>query len=256
MLDVVSGISAWNIWYLLGISDIRQRYNRSKFGQFWITLSMGVFIGGIGLVYSVLFHQPVQQYIPYLAANITIWNLISATIGESGTVFTQAALYMRQDAMAKTIFIMRLLLRNMVVLAHNIVIVPLVFIAFQYAPSSVIVLALPGLALVIVALFLMTLILGILSTRFRDLPQIVQNALQLLFFVTPIMWRADQMTPDQQNLVLLNPFAALLRIVVEPILGGIPPLESYLISLAFIGFLAIIALPLFARFRARIVYWL
>jgi ABC-type polysaccharide/polyol phosphate export permease len=254
--DLRGGITAWNIWYLLGISDIRQRYNRSKFGQFWITLSMGIFIGGIGLVYSVLFNQPVHEYVPYLAVNVIIWTLISGTIGESGSVFTQATLYMRQDAMPKTIFVMRLLLRNIVVLAHNIVILPLTFLVFQFVPSAKMFVALPGLAILLVALFLITLLLGVLSTRFRDLPQIVQNALQLLFFVTPIMWRADQMSAGRQEIVFLNPFAALLRIVVEPILGGIPPAQSYLMAFIFIGVLTMIALPLFARFRARIVYWL
>ena len=254
--DLIDGFSAWNIWFLLGISDIRQRYKRSRFGQFWITLSMGIFIGGIGIVYSVLFNQPVRQYIPYLAVNITIWTLISGAIGESGIVFTQASMYMRQDALPKTIFVMRLLVRNLVVLAHNLVIVPLAFAVFLFAPSVRIIAALPGTLILFIALFLITLVLGILSTRFRDLPQIVQNALQLLFFVTPIMWRADQMSPNRQELIFLNPFASLLRIVADPILGHIPPAETYVSTLAFILVLALVALPLFARFRARIVYWL
>ena len=254
--DLVSGFQARNIWLMLGLNDIRARYNRSKFGQFWITLSMGVFIGGIGLVYSVLFRQPVQQYLPFLAVNITIWTLISGTIGESSQVFTQAAIYMRQDALPKTIFVIRLLVRNLIVLAHNIVIVPLAFILFLRPPSPLVIMAIPGLCIVVACLFLITLMLGVLATRFRDLPQIISNVLQLLFFVTPVMWRADQMSPERQQIITLNPFAALLQIVADPILGTYPTATAYGVSLVFLVVLALLALPLFARFRARIVYWL
>ena len=254
--DLVEGLAARDIWMLLGINDIRQRYNRSRFGQFWITLSMAIFIGGIGLVYSVLFNQPVQQYLPFLAVNITVWTLISGTISDSSTVFTQAAVFMRQDALPRTVFVLRLMVRNLIVLAHNILIVPLAFLIFLVPPSWTVFAALPGLVIVLAALFFITLMLGVLATRFRDLPQIVQNAMQLFFFVTPIMWRADQLTGDRRMVVLLNPFASLLRIVSEPLLGHIPAIGSYVSACIFVLVLAAIALPFFARFRARLVYWL
>jgi ABC-type polysaccharide/polyol phosphate export permease len=254
--DIFDGITAWEIWSLLGFSDVRQRYRRSRFGQFWITLSTAIFIGGIGLVYSVLFKWPVHDYIPYLTANMIVWTLISSTVGESTTAFTEAGVYLRQDAMPRTIFVWRLLVRNLITFGHNVVIVPLVFLLFWVAPTVWTFLAIPGLMVMLVALFLISLNLGLLSTRFRDLPQVVTNGLQLLFFVTPIMWRADQMSETRQEIVTFNPIAALLRLVSEPLLGRAPPLTAYLVAFAFILLLAALTLPLFARFRARIVYWL
>ncbi|MCW6510896.1 ABC transporter permease [Lichenifustis flavocetrariae] len=254
--DLTRGFAAWNIWFLLGVSDIRQRYKRSRFGQFWITLSMGIFIGGIGVVYSALFNQPVAQYIPHVAVNMTVWTLISGVVGDAANVFTQSAMYMRQDALPKTIFIMRLIIRNIVVFAHNVVIVPLAFIIFGIIPTPLVFAAIPGLIIVILALFLITLILGVLSTRFRDLAQITQNALQLLFFITPIMWRSDQLSAGRQIIVVLNPFASLLQLVADPLLGIEPQPHTYIASFTFIAFLLVLALPLFARFRARLVYWL
>ena len=254
--DLKSGLLAYNLWLLLGFNDIRQRYNRSKLGQFWITLSMGIFIGGIGLVYSVLFNQPIREYIPYLAVNITMWTLLSGTVSESTNVFVQSSVYIRQDSIAKTVFVLRLLVRNLITFGHNLIIIPVAFLCFAVVPSSVLLLFVPGLLIVLVALFLMTLILGTLSTRFRDLPQIIQNALQLLFFVTPVMWRADQMTGQREHIVRWNPFAALLNVIADPVLGRVPALDVYGVALAFLLLLAVMALPLFARFRARLVYWL
>ena len=254
--DLVNGFRAWHLWTLLGILDIRQRYKRSRLGQFWITLSMGGFIGGIGLVYSTLFNVTARDYIPYLTVTVTVWTLISGAIGESTTIFAQNSVFLRQESIPKTVFILRLLVRSLVILGHNLAIVPIAFIVFSYRPSAAIVLAIPGLVILVAVLFMATLIIGLLSARFRDAPQIIQNGLQLLFFVTPVMWRADQMAGPRQGLLVLNPFASLLRIVSDPILGHVPPPAVYLATLASLAVLSALAMTLFARSRARVVYWL
>ena len=64
--DLVWGLYEWRIWWVLAASEIRQRYRRSTVGQLWFTLSMGVMIAGIGLVYSVIFEKPVSDYVPFL----------------------------------------------------------------------------------------------------------------------------------------------------------------------------------------------
>ena len=246
----------WHVWALLGVSDIRLRYKRSRFGQFWITLSMAFFVGGIGLVYGGLFHQNVHDYIPYLAVNMTIWTLISTTVSESCQAFIEAAPYLRQEALPKSTFIMRVMVRNVMAFGHNVVIIPLVFIIFLYPPTWVAFLALPGLLLVLAGVFLASICLALLCTRFRDMPQIVGNLLQLAFFVTPIMWHVEQLGQNAHYVEVFNPFAAFLRVVSEPLLGHVPAVQTYLSVLIALAVLSMIAWPVFAKFRARIVYWL
>ena len=142
--DLSRCFKGWQVWALLGVSAIRLRYKRSRFGQFWITLSMAFFVAGIGAVYGGLFHQNVHDYIPYLAVNMTIWTLISTTISESCQAFIEAAPYLRQEALPKSTFIMRVMVRNVMAFGHNLIIIPLVFLIFLYAPSPVAFLAIPG----------------------------------------------------------------------------------------------------------------
>lgn len=254
--DIVRGVQAWPTWSLLGASDIRQRYRRSRIGQFWITISLGVFIASIGSIYALLFRQPPGEYIPTLAVNFVVWSFISGTITDSTTAFVQAAGYLRQDALPKTIFVLRALTRNVIILAHNVIVIPLAFLLFLVMPNAAILLAIPGFILLLAAGFAAVLIFGILSTRFRDLPQIIQSLLQIAFFLTPVMWRPEQLPGSSRLIVDVNPFAAFLRIVSEPILGRIPDAIAYANALAVTAILFAIALPLFARFRARVVYWL
>ena len=254
--DLARCFKGWHVWALLGVSDIRLRYKRSRFGQFWITLSMAFFVAGIGAVYGGLFHQKVHDYIPYLAVNMIVWTFIQTTISESCQAFIEAAPYLRQEALPKSTFIMRVMVRNLIALGHNAVIVPVVFIAFLYAPSPVALLALPGLALVMAGVFAASTGLALLCTRFRDMPQIVGNLLQLAFFVTPIMWHVEQLGQNAVYVEVLNPFAAFLRVVSEPLLGRVPAPGTYGTVLVALAVLSLVAWPCFARFRGRIVYWL
>ena len=254
--DLTRCFKGWHVWALLGVSDVRLRYKRSRFGQFWITLSMAFFVAGIGLVYGGLFHQNVHDYIPYLAVNMTIWTFIQTSITESCTAFIEAAPYLRQEALPKASFIMRVLVRNLVAFAHNIIIIPLVYLIFLYEPSPVALLAIPGLLLGLIGVGAAASCLAIFCTRFRDMPQIVGNLLQLAFFVTPVMWHVEQLGQNAFYVEVFNPFAAFLRIVAEPLLGHVPALQTYLSVIIYLGIMFMIAWPLFARFRARIVYWL
>ncbi|MBN8744573.1 MAG: ABC transporter permease, partial [Thiomonas arsenitoxydans] len=65
--DLTRSIFAWRLWSLLGWLEIRQRYARSKLGPFWLTISMGVLVGTMGVVYGSLFGVKLADYLPMLA---------------------------------------------------------------------------------------------------------------------------------------------------------------------------------------------
>ena len=48
-------------WY-----DILGRYRRSVVGPFWLTISMGVTIASIGIVFGGIFETPMDEYLPFL----------------------------------------------------------------------------------------------------------------------------------------------------------------------------------------------
>lgn len=254
--DVREGLARWQLWWLLGLNDVRQRYRRSSLGQFWITLSMAAFICAIGIVYSVLFNMAIREYLPYLAVNMIVWTLMSTVLNEGCTVFTQSESYIRQERLPKTIFLMRLLVRNSLVFGHNALIIPVVFIVFGVSVSWTALLAIPGLFIVLVNGFLAALFLGIICTRFRDLPQIVANVVQIAFFVTPVMWQKQQFSGRHAYVLEFNPFASHLSVAADPLLGKVPSLSDYGMCLLTTVFCLAIVLPFFARFRERIVYWL
>src|SRR5271156_702871 len=184
--DVSVGLTDWRVWLLLGMNDIRQRYRRSRLGQFWITLAMATTIVSLGLLYSFLLRQPVEQYLPYLGASFVVWGLLSGIVLDSCSVFIASEGFLRQVPMPKSVFVHRMLVRNVVTFLHNLVIVPPLFIIFGVPPSWSWLVALAGIALYLLNGIWIGLFLGTVCARFRDMPQTMASVMQIAYFLTPV----------------------------------------------------------------------
>ena len=254
--DIFRGLGAWRIWILLGRADISRRYRRTRLGQFWITGSIAALLIGIGIVYSSLLKQPLNTFMPYVAINFVMWNLISGLVNDGCQTFIEAEGFMKQIDVPYSAHVMRVIVRNSIVFAHNLVIIPIVFLIYLIPVPPTAPLALFGFALLVLNGIWMALLLGTLAARFRDLPQLIQNLMQLAFFLTPIVFRPVDLEENVRTVLMWNPIASILAIVREPLLGKVPTDHDYAMAIGvlIVGFG--IALPFFGHFRRRIVYWL
>lgn len=254
--DIVEGIKNWRISHIIGVAELRRRYARSRLGQFWLTLSTGIQIGTLGLVWSLLWKRPVSEMMPYFAVSLILWNMMSGLIGDATTVFANYGRYFINQRMSFATAINALLYRNVLILLHNAVVVILVFAVFLKPVGIRSLLALPGLCLAILTGFWLSYVVAILCARYRDLGQLVTSILQIAFYVTPVLWKADFIPPDYRNLIALNPFSIYLSIIRDPILNLPAPLELWVfaLSISIGGFL--LALPFIGKYHKRIIYWL
>ena len=85
--DLVAGLKAWRVWTVLAVTDVRQRYRQSRIGQFWITISMGATIVGVGLVFGSIMDQPFGSYLPFLGIGLIVWAFLATTTSELTVAF-------------------------------------------------------------------------------------------------------------------------------------------------------------------------
>jgi len=254
---IFSSFRILSLVYILGWHDIRGRYRRSAIGPFWLTISMGVMIASIGVVFGQIFNTPMDEYLPFLAAGIILWAFITGTINEGCTGFIEAEAMIKQLPIPLFVHILRMLWRNLLILAHNILILPLVLLVMGKGIGLEALLAIAGLLLVALCLSWVALLLAMLCARYRDLAQIVASVLQVAFYLTPIIWM-PLLLPDRMGstFLKLNPFYHLLELIRAPLLGVVPSLTSWLVVLVIAvvgwGF----TLLVFFRLRHRVVYWL
>lgn len=256
--DIKDGFKAWRVWLLLAYHDIKVRYLRSILGPFWITLSMAVTVYSMGYLYAHLFHTDMEHYYPFLVASMLTWTLVSTLLLELTDVFMFCHGLIKEIKLPYSLYIHRVITRNILIFFHNfIVMIPIYFIFLNTAKINLNSLfIIPGLTIIYINAFIYGMILAIIGARYRDISQIIKSLVQIIFFITPIMWSPAILPESKRFIVNLNPFYSFLELVRAPLLGTLPTLFNLLIAFFVTLFGFLICLKLFISYRARIIYWI
>jgi ABC-type polysaccharide/polyol phosphate export permease len=154
-----------------------------------------------------------------------------------------------------SVHVYRNVCRNFIVFAHNLAIVPFGYLIFSLPIDWQILAIIPGLLLIAINGVWISLLLGMISTRFRDVPPIVASFLQVLFFMTPIIW-PPELLGHWHPVATFNPLFAAVDVVRAPLLGVPIAPSSWLMLVGVTVVGCGIAFAVFARFRSRIAYWI
>ncbi|HKT17934.1 MAG TPA: ABC transporter permease [Stellaceae bacterium] len=253
--DVILGLVKWRIWGRLGWQEIRRRYRRTVLGPLWFTFSLGIFVAGLGLVWAPLFHTNLHDYLPFVTTGMICWTFVASIINEGCLTYTQSESLIKQLNFPLSVLNWMMVWRNIIVLLHNLVIAVVVLLVLQIPPTWATVLFIPGVVIVALNGIWISMLLGMISARFRDVPQLVANLVQVLMFVTPVFWFSGQLGA-RAALVNYNALYHMINVVRAPLLGQMPTLLNYEVDAAvtILGFA--MTLFFYARFRRRIAYWL
>ena len=254
--DARQAVCAYDFWITFAWNDIKVRYRRSRIGQFWITLSIAIFILGVGLFYSQVLNTPVDEYLPDLACGFILWNLMSSIFIEGCQSYIEAIPIIQQQKLPLILFPIRVVARNSIIFLHNFILIPVIWLMFGYGSFAYLPFAIGGLFLLLLSGVSVSLVMGMVAARFRVLPQICQSIMQIAFFMTPIIWQPGSVRGKSELILLLNPFVYYLEIIRKPLLGQPVDVSYWAGALVLTAILAVGSILFYARFRYRITYWL
>lgn len=256
--DFKDGLSKWRIWWMLASQDIKLRYRRSVLGPFWITLSMAITVYSMGYLYAHLFHSDIVQYFPFLVAGMLSWALISTTITEVVETFPASDSVIKQIKLPYTLYIHRIIARNLIIFLHNSLVMLPIYLFFHQDVkiNACTLLIIPDLALLYLLAFTYGLILALLGTRYRDISQITKSLIQVIFFLTPVMWNPSILSTKNRMIVELNPFYSFIELLRAPLIGQVPSLFNLSMSVFALAVGILICIKMFIPYRSRIIYWI
>jgi ABC-2 type transport system permease protein len=261
--DLRDGFAQRELWLSLGWQDIKQRYRRSVIGPFWITIATGVQATAIGILYAALLDIPLAEFLPYVTVGLIVWNLINASIIEGSEVFIANEGLIKQLPSALSVHIYRLVWRQLLFFAHNLVIYVIMVVAFavwrdlSWASLA----AIPAVALLVLNAVWVSIVFGIFATRYRDIAPILSSMTLLLFVLTPIMWTTQSLVAqggavaERARIAELNPLYHYLEIVRAPMIGQPQALYHWYIVLGITVAGWALALVALRKYRARVPYW-
>lgn len=244
-----------HIWFNLAISETKSSYKKTKLGPFWITLSTLVMISAMGPLYSKLFNTELNEYFIYLACGFIFWDFTKGVILDTSRCYIDSAEIVMSNNFPRSIFIFKSIFKNIINLTHNLIIIFFTIIIFGKNFGIIQLTFIVGLILSILNLASFLCVISIFCTRFRDLIQIINNLMTVMFFLTPIIWHQD-ILKDKIVFVYGNPFFLIIDSIRSPLMYNVFPfVTNFVLLLIFLIFLPI-NLYIFGKYKNKISLWL
>ena len=222
--DVFRSARLWHIWTRLGVQDIRLRYRRSAIGPGWVFVNLAVLVLAIGFIYANLLGQDPREFIPYLTVGLVMWGYLTNSIVEGGNAFVNSEGYIKQISLPIYVYIFRAFvavgLNTLITLGAFVIVAVLYRVPISIGTLFVV----PGLLLVMATSLMLITIFAHLNTRFRDVAHMASVGMQVLFYMTPVIFPADLLR-RRRNLsyvIELNPMYHLIEVVRRPLLSAAP----------------------------------
>ena len=253
--ELKEGFTSHERWLYMAVQDIKLRYRRSMIGPWWVTISTGVMVMMLGFLWSHIFGSDLENYLPFFAVGFVIWGWMSGQILDAAGGLFQFGGVIKQMRLPFPIFTLRLNVRQLIILAHNTIIIALVLLLIGHGLSWMNLIAIPGLILIQLNLTLLSIVVSIFCTRYQDMTQVVNVGTQIIFFFTPILWQVETLK-NRTYLAEMNPIYHWIETIRAPLLGHLPSVNNYLWSLASLVVLSLLATYYLGRYRSRIAYWL
>ncbi len=252
--DIVTSCKQLSTVFYFAWSETKARYKRSVLGPLWLTLGTAIGVAGLGVVWSILLKTDMRTFVPPLTVGLILWQFISGCITESPVLFVRQSGVIRNLHLPYFFHPLQLLMRHLITLLHNSIVILVVFLVFPPQLTPAMLMALPGLVLLVLNMLWLILLIGMLGARFRDIEPLVQAFMPMVFFVTPVLYRAENLG-FRQYIMWLNPLAHLIGIVRDPLMGVMPGLLNYAVSVAIAIVGWGLTFYLFKSRRNRIPYW-
>ena len=229
------------------------RYRRTFLGPFWLLIGPSMFIACLGLLYAQIGALQPEVFIPHLAIGLVIWTLINGFIVGSAKIFQRNRSQILNGSQSLEDIVAVDVISILLSFTHQLPIILIVFLIYGIGLSWYALESFIGLCFLIVNGVWVSYVFGILGARFRDLVEIINAAMRIIFLATPIIWMPGGGAHGSVKVAFLsfNPFYHFVEIFRMPLLGQSPTLLSWGVVFGFTisGFLAaLIMKKCYARF--------
>ena len=253
--DFLPGILNFGRWKALSLRSLRAMNRRAKLGFLWVIMSATVFVVAVSLVYSLVFNIDVDVLLPYIATGYITWALIMSALTSMPILFTTYAAYITQKNLPLTVYVTANAFEKMVVFIAQSLVILVTCCIFKTGVSLALLILPISLTLIFLTAIGASFFIGVAAVRYRDLGQVVNSSLLIIFLLTPIIWKPE-FSGKRALIVELNPIYHFIHIIRAPILEHEIPLMSLLVTSGICLSFFLLGFVVMAAYRHRIVFWL
>jgi ABC-2 type transport system permease protein len=244
------------VWELVK-RELRVRYRRSFIGFAWTMLQPLLMMLVLQVAFSSIFRFDLVNYPVFVLSGLLFWNFFSQSIVVSMNSLRANARLIQKLPVPKSVFPLSVVISGLINLLFALVPL-LVMIVVTGHPLKPALLFLP-ISILIAGLFTLGagLLLAPLSAFFYDIVELVGVGLQLLMFLTPIMYPMTIVPEEMRWIVRYNPVRSILEVFRDPIYySKVPPLSHLSVALGLALLFLVVGIVAFRRTSRKINLYL
>jgi ABC-type polysaccharide/polyol phosphate export permease len=243
------------IW-ALALKELKIRYKRSVLGFLWALLNPLLYMLVLTFVFSQLMAASVVHYGVFVLCAILPWTFFSQSLSYAAESIVGNADLIKKVRVAKLVFPVAAVVSNMINFLLSLIPLALIVLAMGHPFYwTWLYLPVPLLALTIFTLGA-TFFFAAANVYYRDISHILQIVLQVVFYVTPILY-SQQMFPEKYRFVLkLNPMSYIINGFRLGVYNGmLPTWESIFVSFFCAFVMLYIGFKLFRKYQNDFVFY-
>lgn len=195
------------------------RYRGTSFGFLWTFIHPAMLFVAYALVFGVYVRVDVPQYPAFLVAGLLPWSWFSQALAIGTTSILGDGPFIRQGAFPPSVSPLVVAVATFVNFLLSLPVLLLLLAFLGVSPTRWLLLA-PVVALVQLLMVLgVSMALSAVCVRYRDVIQLVQSALPILFLLTPVAYPASMVPERWRWMIDVNPIAHLVQVWQQVLLG-------------------------------------
>ena len=213
MSDKTNPIHIWETIWMLAKTDLKMRYQGSWLGIIWVFLKPFCLFLVMNFVFSHLFFRSVPNYTIRLLLGIILWSFFAEASMVGMLSILAKGHILRKVFLPKWIVVLSSTIHSAMAFLFNLVIFFLfLFLYYGIFPGVVQLLLFVVYILLIYGISLLfSFLTATILVRFRDLNQIWEVLLQVLFYASPIIYPITSLPEKIHSVLYLNPITILIE---------------------------------------------
>lgn len=232
------------LFYFFTWRDIKVKYKQTVLGVIWAILQPFLLMVVFTLFFSKGLSVP-SDNIPYpifVLSGLLLWTIFSSGLSNASQSMVANAGIIKKIYFPRLIIPMSAILVSLFDFIMAFVIYIGILIYYQQPVEPVIVLYLPlSILITVLTTFGMGTMLAALNVKYRDFRYVIPFLIQLLFFVTPVIYPTSIIKiPWAQKILMLNPMAGAIELLRSPVAHSALNVQLVIISIivSFVLFFA------------------
>jgi len=222
--------------FKISLQNLIVDYHHSKISYFWIPLSFMILVFAKGFFLGDILGMD-SNFILYLCIGVWIWNYISLAVTSYGdSLFNNHVILNMKINPHRILHI--LYFKLLITFFLNLVVLGM-FLLFFTIQFNILAFLL-GILTLIILVHQVGKLLSIISLYYRDITQLINSMMIVLFFLSPIFWYPQQLSANKLYLLQFNPVYHILNVFRDAIMKGTFNTQGFMIISSLIAGLFII----------------